>query len=221
MPDAVELERSAEHENSLGHRESFEAQQYSVSGEVQETQDRLTGAAQHYERAGLAYLDAARAWMNRAASEPSGAGQESRAHAGADYGFAASVYWYAGRSYADAYDFEHAAWAMESAAGAYVAHALIWEGEGRVQPAETLRVEAAFRYLDAQRYYQQASDFRRNLAGNLAAVGEREAAAEERAQSEELGNRAAAAGANVNQQGPEYHASYQAAYKGANKSAYK
>jgi hypothetical protein len=221
VADPEQLERVAEAENTQGHRISFAAQQYSVSGDIQESQDGLIAAAQHYERSGLAYLQAAEARIQLAEAAQTDAASSARAHASADYGYAASVYWYAGRSYADAYNFEHAAQAMESAAGAYVSQAVIREQDGRSQTASTLRVEATFRFLDAQRYYQQASDFRRNLATNLAAVGEDEAAGHERAQSDDLQRRAVAAGASVNQHGPEYHASYQSAYKGANKSSYK
>jgi len=221
VPEPEQLEHTAESENSKGHGQSFAVQHYSVSGDVQEAQEGLAAAARHYQRSAQAYVDAAQAWVERATGASAPDAQTVRARAGADYGFAASVYWYAGRSFADAYDFEHAGEGMEAAAQAYVAQARIWEEDGRTQPAATLRVEAAFRYLDAQRYYQQASDFRRNLANNLAAVGERQSAAEEQTQADELERRAVAAGLSVNQQGPEYHAAYQSDYKGANKSAYK
>jgi hypothetical protein len=221
MPDPEQLERAANEANTRGHTESFAAQRLSVSGDVQAAQESLTAAAQHYQRSGRSWVDAAGAWLTQSSDAAPAGGQSPRERAGADYGLAASVYWYGGRSYADAYDFEHAADLMEAAARAYVSQSALWEEDGRIQPAWTLRVEATFRYLDAQRYYQQASGFRSNLATNLDAVGERQAALEERAQAAELEQRAVAAGVNVNQHGPEYHASYEGAYKGANRSAYK
>jgi hypothetical protein len=220
MADPEQLERTAKEENSEGHRLSFAAQDDVLVGDVQQAQNGLGAAAHHYERAALAYMQAGHERIARTPSSPDGARVE-RERASADYGLAASIYWYSGRSYADAYDFEHAGSAMEQAAGAYVAQAQLVEQVGLDSAALILRVEATFRYLDAQRYFQQASDFHRNLAGNLAAVGEQRAAAEERSHADTLQQRAVVAAASVNEQGPEYHAGYEHVYQGRNRSEYK
>jgi hypothetical protein len=221
MADPEQLERTAKSDNSEGHRLSFAAQDDVLLGEVQQAQNGLGAAAHHYERSALAYVQAGQERMARAAERSAVEAQGEHDRASADFGLAASIYWYAGRSYADAYDFEHAASAMELAAGAYIAQAKLLEQAGRESAASTLRVEATFRYLDAQRYFQQAADFCRNLATNLAVVGEQRAAADERSHAEDLQRRAIAAAASVNEQGPEYHAGYEHVYLGRNRSEYK
>jgi hypothetical protein len=221
MADPELLEQSAKAENAEGHRRSFAAQDDVLAGDVQAAQNGLTEAAHHYERSALAYVQAGQERQARSLDRRGDEARVERERAGADFGLAASIYWYAGRSYADAYDFEHAGSAMELAADAYVAQAQLIEEAPSATGAATLRVEATFRYLDAQRYFQQASDFRRNLAANLAAVGERSAAEEERSHADELQRRASRAAASVNEQGPEYHAGYEHVYQGRNRSEYK
>jgi hypothetical protein len=168
-------------------------------------------AAVHYHRAAAGFSAAAEEHLRLGSVDP----------AAADHGLAASDYWYAGRAYADGYDFEHAGEEMSASAAAYVAGARLREQEGRTAEASVLRVEASFRYLDAQRYYEQAAEFHRNMAGNFAAIGERTASADERRQAEDLEARARTAAARVNEQGPEFHLGYQDRYSGANRSEYK
>jgi hypothetical protein len=221
MPDPSQLEREAAQQNSQGHQESFAAQHFNVLADVEEAHNRYVEAARHYHRAGADFAGAAEEHLRAAAVLEAVAGSVRRSQAATDHGLAASDYWYAGRAYADAYDFEHAGDEMEASARAYVAGARLCEGDGRLGESSTLRVEATFRYLDAQRYYEQAAEFHRNLAGNFESIGERRAAADERRQSGEIEDRARAAAASVNEQGPELHAGYQDRYSGANRSEYK
>jgi hypothetical protein len=221
MPNPSLLEREAAHQNSQGHQESFAAQHFNVRADVQEAHNRYVEAARHYHRAAADFTAAAEEHLRVAAVLEAAAGSVRRSQAASDYGLAASDYWYSGRAYADAYDFEHAGDEMEASARAYVTGARLCEEGGRLGEASTLRVEASFRYLDAQRYYEQSAEFHGNLAGNFEAIGERRAAADERRQSGELEERARSAGASVNEQGPELHAGYQDRYAGANRSEYK
>jgi hypothetical protein len=221
MVDRSQAERDARDENSRGHYDSFAAQDSSVRGDVQQTQDRLTAAAQHYDSAAHLYAAAAREHLEASEALGPDARVGERRSAAADFGFAASDYWYAGRAFADALDFARAGESMEGAAACYVDEARLREQDGQTQQASILRVEATFRYLDAQRYFEQATGFRRNLAANLDAVGERQAAAEERAQAATLESRARDAAARVDEHGPNYHGGYQNAYRGADKSSYK
>lgn len=221
MPDPSSLEREAAHENSQGHQESFAAQHFNVIADVEEANHRYIRAARHYHRAATAFAGAGEEHRRVAGLHTGEGAPGRRGRAATDYGLAASDYWYAGRAYADGYDFEHAAEEMQASAAAYVEGARLAEEEGRAAEASTLRVEASFRYLDAQRYYEQALEFHRNLARNFEAIGERRAAADERRQCEDLEAQVRAAAASVNQEGPVYHASYQADYAGANRSEYK
>jgi len=221
MPDPLSLEREAAHENSQGHQQSFAAQHFNILADVEEANNRYVEAARHYHRAATAFVGAGEEHLRVAGLHAGEGATGRRGQAATDYGLAASDYWYAGRAYADGYDFEHAAEEMQASAAAYVQGAKVREEEGRASEASTLRVEASFRYLDAQRYYEQALEFHRNLARNFQAIGERRAASDERRQCSDLEAQVRAAAASVNQEGPEYHAAYQSSYAGANRSEYK
>lgn len=213
MAEAAELERRAGAQNSAGHYESFAALDSKVHADPQEARRRHTEAARHYFQAADGYVEAARAHLNSTESGDSEARARERQRAAADYGLAASDYWYAGRAYADAYDFEHAAEQMAAAAATYVAEAKLHEEDGELETASTLRTIARFRYLDAQRYFLQASQLHQRLAAAFEASGARQASAEERRQAAEWDRHARTAAADADREGPKHHAAYQPAYQ--------
>lgn len=212
MPDPEQLERDAERANVDGHEESFAAGYYNVRSDVQAARQRLTLAAQYYSLSAQYYAEAAVEHLTR--SREAGPAERSRERelAGADCGNAAAEHWYSGRAYADAYEFEPAAEAMEAAAGSYVAEARLREENGDPTQGFTLRRMANFRYLDAARYFMQAAADRARRAGELSAEDRRRAAAEERGAAAALERRAQAAALKAAAEAPKYHAGYQQAY---------
>jgi hypothetical protein len=213
MPDAIELENEAGKANSEGHHCSFAAHRARVDGDERGQHDRLSQAAAYYSLAAHFYAEAAVEHL----SSSRAAGPEDRLRqrdlAKADCGRAAADRWYAGRAYADAFEFEAAGREMGAAAGDYVAESRLREEDGETGEAITLRRMANFRYLDAQRYFLQAAATERELADELRNSGQNAAADQAVARTTEAEAQAAIAEKNAQAEAPRYHAGYEQAYR--------
>ena len=208
------MERDAERANDDGHEASFAAGAYRVRGDVDLARERLILAAQHYSLAAHCYAEAAVERLRDSRRAGGEQGSKERELACAGCGNAAAAYWYAGRAYADAAEFERAAEAMAAAAGSYVAEAQLREEHGGPSEGFTLRRMANFRYLDAARYFMQAVAAHTGRSEELQAEGRHQNAALERSRAERLERRARDATCKAGDEAPKYHAEYQQTYQG-------